>query len=176
MPGPDIGLGKIAEGKIREWLDRPEDGYSLDRIMDQMTGYYRVSRNICDFHCFCSPNMYYIESKSTWEDRFEFALISDTQYNGLLEKSKIANVFGLVIVLFASHKRAIILDIRDIDATLKKNKHSVNIKKLASGIIPYAEITTIPNNRKTYLDYSGELSDYMEIIADMRNSLGGEQL
>ena len=33
----DDGLGKKAEQKIKEWLDRPEDGYSFDRIPDQMT-------------------------------------------------------------------------------------------------------------------------------------------
>lgn len=30
-------LGKDAEGKVREWLDRPEEGYCFDRIPDQMT-------------------------------------------------------------------------------------------------------------------------------------------
>lgn len=30
-------LGKQAEGKIRQWLNRPECGYSFDRIPDQMT-------------------------------------------------------------------------------------------------------------------------------------------
>ena len=30
------------------------------------------SKNICDFTCFVSPYMWYIESKATWEDRFDF--------------------------------------------------------------------------------------------------------
>lgn len=30
-------LGKKAELKIREWLDRPNDSYCLLRIPDQMT-------------------------------------------------------------------------------------------------------------------------------------------
>ena len=47
------GLGKEAEKKIREWLDKPEDGYSFDRIPDQMTGFYG-SKNMCDFTCFIS--------------------------------------------------------------------------------------------------------------------------
>ena len=33
----DNGLGKKAEAKIREWLDKPLEGYSFDRIPDQMT-------------------------------------------------------------------------------------------------------------------------------------------
>ena len=27
-------VGKQAEQKIREWLDKPEDGYSFDRVPD----------------------------------------------------------------------------------------------------------------------------------------------
>lgn len=30
-------IGKKAETKIQEWLDRPSEGYSFDRIKDQMT-------------------------------------------------------------------------------------------------------------------------------------------
>ena len=33
----DSSIGKKAEAKIKEWLDRPEDGYCFDRIFDQMT-------------------------------------------------------------------------------------------------------------------------------------------
>lgn len=29
--------GKKAEGKIKEWLDRPEEGFFLYRLPDQMT-------------------------------------------------------------------------------------------------------------------------------------------
>ena len=151
MPGSDNGLGKAAEKKIKEWLDRPEEGYCFDRIPDQMTGFYG-SRNICDFTLFKSPNMYYIESKATWADRFDFSLITDYQFNGLLEKSKIQNVFGLVIILFASYQRAVVIDVREIDRYIKSGKKSINIKKIASWDIQYKEITTV-NSRKHLLDY-----------------------
>lgn len=152
----DATIGKKAEAKIAEWLNRPEDGYSFDRIKDQMTGFYGSS-NICDFTCFKSPNMYYIESKATWEDRFDFSMLTETQHNGLLEKSKISNVWGLVIVLFASYKRAFILDIRDIKELEDSGKKSLNIKKISKWTIPFIEIETVPNNRKKLLDYTGEL-------------------
>ena len=156
-------LGKEAEGKIWEWLDRPDDGYSFTRLYDQMTGYLETSKNICDFICYKYPNIYYIESKSTWSDNFSFSMISDHQRKGLLEKSKIKGCFGWVIVLFASYKRAFILDINDIDELEKtKNQHSLNIKKIAKWPIRYKEIQTIPNNRKKHLDYTGELEDYLD--------------
>lgn len=158
----DSTVGKEAEKKIREWLDRPEDGYSFDRLPDQMTGFYGSS-NICDFICFRSPNMYYIESKATYNDRFDFSMLSEKQHDGLLAKSKIQNVYGFIIVLFASYKRAFVLDIREIEMLQSEGIKSLNIKKLDKKGWPcvFKEIVTIPNNRKKHLDYAGELEDYI---------------
>ena len=64
-------IGKKAEHKIREWLDKPEEGYCFDRIPDPIGGYFG-QKNICDFTCFKSPNMWYIESKATESDSFDF--------------------------------------------------------------------------------------------------------
>lgn len=154
-------IGKKAEGKIREWLDRPEDGYSFDRIPDQMSGQFG-SKNICDFVCYKHPFMYYIESKATWNDRWEFNQLTETQHDGLLEKSKIHGCYGLVIVLFASYQRAFVFKIEDIDEYIKKTeKKSLNITKIDKWIIPYKEIATISNNRKKLLDYCGEIEEYM---------------
>ncbi len=160
----DSSIGKQAEKKIKEWLDKPEEGYSFDRIKDQMTGFYGSS-NICDFTCFKSPNMYYIESKATWNDRFDFSALTEIQYNGLLEKSKIENVYGIVIILFATYQKAVIINIQEIDRLIKNNvQKSVNINKMQKWDFKYAEIQTIPNNRKKLLDYTGELFDYCKNI------------
>lgn len=150
-------VGKEAERKIKEWLDHPEDGLCFDRIKDQMTGFYG-SKNICDFTLFKSPYMYYIESKATWEDRFDFSMLSETQHDGLLEKSAIHNVYGIVIVLFAHHQRAFVIDINEIKRLEDMGKHSLNIKKVDKWDCLYTEIETVPNNRKVYLDYTGELT------------------
>lgn len=147
-------LGKKAESKIKDWLDRPQDGYCFDRIPDQMTGFYG-SKNICDFTLFKSPYMYYIESKATWKDRFDFSMLTETQHNGLTDKSKIDGVFGVVIVLFASYKRAFTIDIREINRFMSLGNKSLNIKKLDSLDFKCHEIQTI-QSRKELLDYTGE--------------------
>ena len=162
-------IHKKAEEKIKEWLNHPELGYSFDRIPDQMTGLFG-SKNICDFICFKSPNMYYIESKSTWEDRFDFSLISEYQHDELLKKSKIDHVWGLIVVLFLGHKRAFILDIRDIEELMQQGTKSVNIKKLSKWNIPFAEIPTIPNKRKQLLDYEGDIVEMVDGIEAWRNN------
>lgn len=154
MPGADDGLGKKAEAKIEEWLDRPQEGYCFDRIPDQQTGFYG-SKNICDFTLFKSPYMYYLESKATWDDRFNFSMITEYQHDNLLKKSEIQNVFGLIIVLFASYKRAFVLDIREIKRLEDTGVKSLNIKKLAKWPCKWKELQTVPS-RKQLLDYTGE--------------------
>lgn len=163
MPGPDDGLGKKAEQKIKQWLDDPESGYSFDRIPDQMSGYYAVSRNICDFICFKSPNQYYIESKATYHDRFDFSMISDTQREGLLKKSTIEHVYGLIFLLFASHKRAFLLDIREICKLIDSGTKSINIKKIEKWPLNYIEVTTV-KSRKELLDYTGDFETLVNTL------------
>lgn len=150
-------LGKKAEKKIQEWLDRPQDGYDFNRIPDQMSG-LRGSDNICDFTLYKYPYHYYIESKATYENRFDFSMLTEKQYTGLLEKSKIPGVYGIVIVLFATYKRAFILNIQEIDRLKTSGKKSLNVKHIDKWSCWYKEIQTIPNNRKELLDYTGEFS------------------
>jgi len=166
----DTEFGKIAEQRLRTWLDRPEDGYSMDRIPDQLSGFYMVSRNISDFVCYKFPYCYYMESKATLHDRFDFSQLTDVQRIGLRKKSKIRGCYGLVVVLFVEYKRAFIVNIRDItDDTPEANftVKSININKIDKWEIPYWEIQTIPS-RKQLLEYTGELPDF-ESSSDNHN-------
>lgn len=153
-------IGKKAEHKIREWLDRPEQGYCFDRIPDQMNGFYG-SCNICDFLLYKYPTLYYIESKATYGERFDFARISEYQMTHMLAKSNIAHVEAVVVVLFATYKRAFLLRIKDIAESVSQGHKSINITKIDKWIIPYSEIRTVPNSRKSLLDYEGEIEEYV---------------
>lgn len=152
-------IGKKAEQKIRQWLNRPEEGYDFNRIPDNMNGFYG-SRNICDFDLYKNPNKYYIESKATYHDRFDFNMLTDYQMENMLKKSQIANVRSLVIVLFVTYQRAFIFDIRDIQEQIESGKKSVNITKIDNWKISYKEIRTI-TSRKQMLDYEGEIEEYI---------------
>ena len=175
----DTEHGKKAEEKIKLWLDRPDLGYSFDRVPDQMTGFYQVSRNICDFTLYRHPNMFYLESKCTAHDRFDFSELTKAQRDGLRVKAELPGCYGLVIVLFSEYQRAFIFNIKDvaefinpdipieiqasriksdIDVAQLKIK-SVNIKKIDKWDIPYYEIPTIPS-RKQFLDYDGEFPTF----------------
>ena len=125
-----------------------------------MSGFYMVSRNICDFHLYKYPYEYWIESKATEQDRFSFDQLTDTQRNGLAMKSNIHGCCGIIIVLFITYKRAFVFNIKDIvefidSDTTKLKVKSINIKKIDKWSIPYKEIQTIPS-RKNLLDYTGE--------------------
>lgn len=153
-------LGKAAEGKIREWLDHPENGHSLDRIPDQMTGFYG-SKNICDFVYYRYPNQYYIESKATEADRWDLSQLTDTQFNGLLSKSHIKGCFGVVIVLWASYQETYVFDIRDLAQLVRSGQKSLNIKKRLEWPIPYVKIPCVANTRKHLLDYEDVPLSYL---------------
>lgn len=64
---------------------------SVDRIHDQLTG-FKGSQNICDFIVYKKPYEYYIECKSIHGNTFPFKNITDTQWNGLTQKSCIEGV------------------------------------------------------------------------------------
>lgn len=149
-------IGKKHEKNVEAWLTHPEDGFLMTRIPDQMTGFYKVSRNIADYYLYKCPNLYYIECKATYEDRFDFSMLTQDQHDGMLEASKVNGVHGYVIVLFQTYKRSFIIDINDIKKLEDSGKKSLNIKKIAKWNIPYVEIETIPNNRKGILEYQYE--------------------
>lgn len=159
------GLGKAAEAKIKQWLDRPDSGYSFDRIPDQLSGMYG-SKNICDFTLYKYPEYWYIESKATWDARFSFDMITSYQLENMLKKSEIPHVHSIIIILFATQKRAFIIDIREIDKLLRSGIKSININKIQKWgeLFKYAEIATVPNNRKKLLDYTGEIDEYLTKI------------
>lgn len=147
-------LGKKAEGKLKEWLNHPDDGFFFHRLPDQLTGLYG-STNPCDFFLYKSPNFYLIESKATYEDRFDFSMITDNQRQKMLESEKVNGVTSYVAVLFASYQQMFLIDIKDIVECEKSGKKSLNIKKISQWTTPYISVRTLPS-RKQLLDYDLE--------------------
>jgi len=91
-----VNRGKKFEGVIKEsFLKVPN--VSIDRLHDQTNG-FKGSQNICDFIVYREPYEYYFECKSVHGVSLPFSNITETQWNGLLEKSKIEGVFAGIIV------------------------------------------------------------------------------
>jgi len=165
-----VTLGKKAEGKVREWLDLPESGHDFNRIPDQLSGFYG-SKNICDFYMYKYPYMYYIESKASYNDNMPFSMITEYQRTEMFKRSKIFGVRSIVVFLYATYKRAFILDIRDIQHQLDdpKGSKSLNIKKIEKWPVPHVEILTVPS-RKELLDYTGDIEELTSQLEEIRNN------
>lgn len=87
--------GKQFELVVRRAFEALPD-VSIDRLHDQTTGFIGSS-NICDFIVYRKPYEFYFECKSVHGNTLPFQNITETQWNGLLEKSKIKGVFAGVI-------------------------------------------------------------------------------
>lgn len=103
--------GKDFEDQIREAFKKVP-GVSIDRIPDQ-TMHHKGACNICDFIAYKKPYEYYIECKSVHGNTLSihsnpkpdkkgvlhgfYGNITDTQWEGLLEKSVIPGVIAGVM-------------------------------------------------------------------------------
>ena len=87
--------GKQFEGIVRECFERT--GFCIDRLHDQTNG-FKGSQNICDFVVFRQPNIMYLECKSCHGNTFPLSNITQTQWNGLLEKDLFQGVYSGVMI------------------------------------------------------------------------------
>ena len=94
----ETNRGKQFEAQIRKAFEKVS-GVSVDRLYDPMGGYVGVA-NICDFIVYKYPFQYYIECKSCHGASLPFSNITEHQWKGLLEKSKILGVKAAVIIWF----------------------------------------------------------------------------
>lgn len=90
-----VNRGKQFEQVIKEAFEKVSH-VSVDRLHDQTTG-YRGSSNICDFIVYKYPYQFYFECKTVHGNTLPFSNITDTQWRGLLEKSRINGVMAGVI-------------------------------------------------------------------------------
>ena len=119
--------GKKFEDVIREAFEKVP-GVSIDRLHDQTTKFKGTSANICDFIVYREPYEYYFECKSVHGNTLPFRNISATQWNGLLEKSKIEGVFAGIICWFIENEVTCFIPIQLL-VELKNGGHkSINVK------------------------------------------------
>ena len=124
-----INRGKDFEAAIRESLETVKDA-SVDRLPDQMSG-FKGSKNICDYVVFHSPDIFYIECKSKYENTLNFkGDISQDQWDGLLKKSKIKRCVAGVCVWFIDHDLTVFVNINDLEKHRQNGAKSLNIKDI----------------------------------------------
>ena len=142
--------GKLFEKKFKEdWKKSFPEG-TIDRLLDNMSGYLNIS-NISDFIGYNYPYHFYLECKSCLGNTFPFSDLS--QYNKLKDKVGIKGVRAGTIIWFREHDEILYVPISTITKMKNDGKKSVNIlKSREEGY----RIITIPSKRKrVFLD-----SDY----------------
>lgn len=119
-----VNRGKRFEDVIRKSFERVE-GVSIDRLNDNTAGFKGIA-GICDFIVYKEPYEYYIECKSVHGNTLPFSNITDTQWNGLLEKSKIEGVFAGVICWWVDKDITRFIPIQVLQMLKDDGKKSLN--------------------------------------------------
>lgn len=151
-----VNRGKQFEDQIRQAFERvPET--SVDRLHDQTSG-YKGSSNICDFICYNYPYQYYIECKSCYGNTLSihtnnpknlYGAITNTQWEGLLEKSQIPGCIAGYMIWFIDHDRTIFVPAQSMAVHRELGEKSYNIAKQWD--TDYVEIPGI--KRRVLFDY-----------------------
>lgn len=106
--------GKQFENVVRSAFEKVPN-VSVDRLHDQTTG-FKGSQNICDFIVYREPYEYYFECKSVHGASLPFSNITETQWNGLLNKATIDGVFAGVICWWIDKDKTVFIPIQELIA------------------------------------------------------------
>ena len=117
-----VNRGKKFEQVVRESFERVP-GVSIDRLNDNTAGFKGIA-GICDFIVYKEPYEYYIECKSIHGASLPFSNITDTQWNGLLQKSQIEGVFAGVICWWIDKDVTKFIPIQELEFLKRKGNKS----------------------------------------------------
>ena len=151
--------GKKFENVIKEAFQKVP-GVSIDRLHDQTNG-FKGSQNICDFIVYREPYEYYIECKSVHGASLPFSNITDTQFNGLSEKSQIEGVFAGVLCWFIDKDITLFIPIR-----LLMWLELIGYKSIRYDYDDPTLIKIKGKKKRVFFDY-----DMEEFFKEMENSL-----
>lgn len=155
--------GKQFENVIRKAFEKVPD-VSIDRLHDQTNG-FKGSQNICDFIVYKEPYEYYIECKSVHGASLPFRNITDTQWEGLLEKSKIEGVYAGIICWFIDKEITLFIPIQTLNDEKRAGKKSVRCDSLDIWV-NYEAIEIKGKKKRVFFDYSME--DFFNEIQSVR--------
>ena len=158
-----VNRGKQFEDTIKECFEKVPN-ISIDRLHDQMNGYVGSS-NICDFIVYHCPIQLYIECKATYGNTLSinsnnpkkaYGDISNTQWEGLLEKSKIHGVAAGYIIWYIDNDETFFVPAH-IAKQFKDSGHkSINRKHLVDSYgLELEDVLRLKGTkRRVFFDYN----------------------
>ena len=148
-----ISRGKKFEEVIKLAFEKI-DGVSIDRLHDQTTG-FKGSQNICDFIVYKKPYEYYIECKSVHGASLPFSNITDTQWDGLVKKSKIQGVFAGIICWWTDKDITLYIPIQILEQMRKEDRKSYNYNALFT-FESYKSFVLNGKKKRVFFEYDME--------------------
>lgn len=166
-----VNRGKQFENVIRKSFERV-DGVSIDRLNDNTAGFKGVA-GICDFIVYKEPYEYYIECKSVHGASLPFRNITDTQWEGLLEKSKIEGVYAGIICWWTQKDTTLFIPIQILEAERLEGKKSIRfdyenqfLGYYPSGELEIETIKILGKKKRVFFDYNME--DFFNEVQSVR--------
>lgn len=160
-----VNRGKQFENVIHKSFERVE-GVSIDRLNDNTAGFKGIA-GICDFIVYKEPYEYYIECKSVHGNTFSISSndsnrihgnITNTQWDGLLEKSKIPGVFAGIILWFIDKDKTFYIPIELLQRAMYGNYKSLSLYVLGDLEKRYSikPIELKGKKKRVFFDYDME--------------------
>ena len=146
--------GKDFEKEIRNSLELVPN-VSVDRLPDPTGGYSGV-RNICDYVVYHKPNIFFIECKCLYSNTLNYkGAITQNQWDGMLEKSKINGCVAGVAIWFIDYDVTAFVAIQDLVEHRNKGNKSLNILDITGDkSVPHFLIDGV--KKRTMFKYLGE--------------------
>ena len=164
-----VNRGKSFEQVIKDsFLKIPN--VSVVRLPDPTQGYLGI-RNISDFIVYKYPYQYFIECKSVHGSTLPFSNITDNQWQGMLEMSKIKGVVAGVICWWIDEDVTRFIPIEDLqnlrdtgfksvhyDSNVMHRKYGKFEKDFTSAVELFDGIVDIKGHKKrVFFDYDMDL-------------------
>ena len=162
-----VNRGKQFESVVRSAFEKVPN-VSIDRLHDQTNG-FKGSQNICDFIVYREPYEYYFECKSVHGASLPFSNITETQWNGLLQKSQIEGVFAGVICWWCDKDTTAFLPIEMLQYLKNKGYKSVayyaNWVELDSGAPDWNWCWIKGKKKRVFFEYDMEefLNEFVSV-------------
>ena len=146
-----VNRGKDFEQRVKEDLLKLGADVSIERLPDQMSG-YSGSKNPCDYFCYLYPHLFYLECKTTNENTFPLAGL--TQYDALLARQGKKGVRSGVLLWFVKHDAVLYVPIKTFKQIKDDGLKSVNIKMLKDDKYRIIQIPSIKKRVFMESDYT----------------------
>jgi len=119
--------GKEFEGIFQNDWQRTFPNTFFLRLKDDVSMNYGNAKNPCDFLCMPKDNLFMIETKTHYDNRFPFSDLS--QYESLVSYRNCPNVIPGVIIWFIDYDRVLFYHIDEITKMKRDGLKSINLRK-----------------------------------------------